>query len=73
MYELKQLFSHIGSRNEYIKIAVLLMFVMFILSAVLGRKATVIIGVIALIFTCLGAAFWLRGILSESRKNKKPH
>ncbi|MBW2178556.1 MAG: hypothetical protein JRH03_16740, partial [Deltaproteobacteria bacterium] len=46
------------SRNEYIKIAVLLMFVMFILSAVLGRKATVIIGVIALIFTCLGAAFY---------------
>ena len=70
MYELKQLFSQIGSRNEYVKISVFLCIVVFILYAVLGRRIAMIIGAIALIFACLGAAFWLKGLLADRHKHK---
>jgi membrane associated rhomboid family serine protease len=64
MYEYKQLFSRIGSRNEYIKIAVFLIFVAFLLFPVLGKKAAIIVGAVALVFACLGAVFRLKAILS---------
>jgi len=67
MYEYKQLFSQIGSRNEYIKIAVFLIFVAFLLFPVLGKKAAVIVGVVALLFFCLGVAFWLRSVFIERK------
>lgn len=60
MYEFKQLFSQIGSKNEYVKIAFFLIFVAFILSAVLGRKVAMAIGAVALVFACLGVVFWVR-------------
>ena len=71
MYEYKQLFSQIGSKNEYIKIAVFLIFVAFLLFPVLGKKAAVIVGVVALAFACLGAAFRLKAILSAGDKDPK--
>ena len=70
MYEYKQLFSQIGSRNEYIKIAVFLIFVAFLLFPVLGKKAAVIVGVVALLFFCLGIAFWLKAILPGRSKDQ---
>lgn len=60
MYEFKQLFSQIGSKNEYIKIAFFLIFVAFILFAVLGIKMAMIIGGAALLFACLGAFVWIK-------------
>jgi len=71
MYEYKQLFSQIGSKNEYIKIAVFLIFVAFLLFPVLGKKAAVIVGVVAFLFFCLGVAFWLKAIFFSRDKNDK--
>ena len=71
MYEYKQLFSRIGSRNEYIKIAVFLIFVAFLLFPVLGKKAAVVVGSLALLFFCLGVAFWLRSAFSDREQEKK--
>jgi len=71
MYEFKQLFSQIGPKNEYIKIAVFLIFVAFLLFPVLGKKAAVIAGAAALLFFCLGVAFWLNTIVSNRDKNDK--
>ena len=69
MYEIKQLFSQIGSKNEYIKIAVFLIFVSFLLSPVLGKKVAVIVGAAALLFFFLGVASWLKTIISDREKN----
>jgi len=69
MYEYKQFFSQIGSRNEYIKIAVFLIFVSFLLFPILGKKAAVIIGAVALLSFCLGVVFWLRSIAPKRNKN----
>jgi hypothetical protein len=71
MYEYKQLFSQIGSKNEYIKIAVFLIFVAFLLFPVLGKTIAIIIGTAALLFFCLGVAFWLKAILSGRDKYDK--
>lgn len=68
MDEYKKLFAHIGSKNDYIKIAVLLIFVMFILSSVLGKKPTIIIGVVALFFIGLGIVYKVRAITSQRKK-----
>jgi hypothetical protein len=68
MDEYKKLFAHIGSKNDYIKIAVLLIFVMFILSSVLGKTPTIIIGVVALIFIGLGIVYKVRAITSQRKK-----
>lgn len=65
MYEYKQLFSQIGSKNEYIKIAVFLIFVAFLMSPVLGKTIAIIIGTVALLFFCLGIAFWMRSAFSN--------
>lgn len=73
MYEYKQLFAQIGSRNEYIKIAVFLIFVAFLLFPVLGKKAAVIVGAAALLFFCLGVAFWLKRISPARDKHDKMH
>ena len=70
MYEYKQLFSQIGSKNEYIKIAVFLIFVAFLLSSVLGKTIAIIIGTAALLFFCLGVAFWLRSAFSDKQQKK---
>ena len=70
MFEIKQLFSRIGSRNEYIKLAVILIFVSFLLSPVLGKKTAVAVGVAALLFFCLGVASWLKTILSNRSQNE---
>ena len=69
MYEIKQLFSQIGSRNEYIKIAVFLIFVAFLLFPVLGKKAAVIVGAAALLFFFLGVTFWMRSIVFKRKDN----
>ncbi len=69
MYEYKQLFSQIGSKNEYIKIAVLLIFVAFLLSPLLGKTIAIIIGTVALLFFCLGVAFGLKAILPGRGKD----
>lgn len=71
MYEYKQLFSRIGSKNEYIKIAVFLIFVAFLMFPILGKKAAIIVGVIALLFFCLGALFWLKTISHDRDRNDK--
>jgi hypothetical protein len=68
MDEYKKLFAHIGSKNDYIKIAVLLIFVMFMLSSVLGKTPTIIIGVVALIFIGLGIVYKVRAITSQRKK-----
>ena len=68
MDEYKKLFSNIGSKNEYLKIAVLLIFVIFILLPIIGKKATIIVGVIALLFACLGIVYKLKRITSEHTK-----
>ncbi len=69
MYEYKQLFSQIGSKNEYIKIAVFLIFVAFLLFPVLGKTIAIIVGTVALLFFCLGVAFWLKAILPDRGKD----
>lgn len=69
MYEIKQLFSQIGSKNEYIKIAVFLIFVAFLLFPVLGKKAAAIVGAAALLFFCLGVFSWLRIVFSARKEN----
>ena len=71
MYEIKQLFSQIGSKNEYIKIAVFLIFVAFLLFPVLGKKAAAMVGAVALLSFCLGVVFWLKTILPNRDKNDK--
>jgi len=71
MDEYKKLFANIGSKNEYIKIAVLLIFVVFILSSILGKRATIVIGVIALLFTCLGIVYTLKRIASDHKNEDK--
>ena len=71
MFEIKQLFSQIGPKNEYIKIAVFLIFVAFLLFPVLGKKAAVIVGAAALLFFCLGVAFWLKAIMPDRGENDK--
>ena len=71
MYEYKQLFSQIGSKNEYIKIAVFLIFVAFLLTPVFGKTIAYIIGAVALIFAGLGAAFFLKTVLSGRDKDHK--
>jgi hypothetical protein len=71
MYEIKQLFAHIGPKNEYIKIAVFLIFVAFLLFPVLGKKAAAIVGALALVFFCLGVFFRLRAILPSRNENDK--
>lgn len=73
MDEYKKLFSNIGSKNEYIKIAVLLIFVIFILSSILGKKATILIGVIALLFALLGVAHKMKGISSGHTREDEEH
>ena len=73
MDEYKKLFSNIGSKNEYIKIAVLLIFVIFILSSVLGKNATIIIGVIALLFACMGIVYKLKRIIFDHTNEDKEH
>ena len=73
MDEYKKLFSNIGSKNEYIKIAVLLIFVIFILSSILGKKATILIGVIALLFAFLGLAYKMKGISSGRTNEDEEH
>jgi hypothetical protein len=73
MDEYKKLFSNIGSKNEYIKIAVLLIFVIFILSSILGKMATILIGVIALLFACLGIVYKLKRITSDHTNEDKEH
>jgi len=72
MDEYKKLFSNIGSKNEYIKIAVLLIFVTFLLSSILGKSATILIGVIALLFACLGVVYKLKRITpGHTNEDKK--
>jgi len=73
MDEYKKLFSNIGSKNEYIKIAVLLIFVAFLLSSVLGKTATILIGVIALLFACLGIFHKLKRIAPDHTIEDKKH
>ena len=73
MDDYKKLFSNIGSKNEYIKIAVLLIFVIFILSSILGKRATFFIGVIALLFACFGIAYKLKRITSDRTSEDKEH
>ncbi len=73
MDEYKKLFSNIGSKNEFIKIAVLLIFVIFILSSVLGKRATIIIGVIALLFACLGIVYTLKRMTSDHTNKDREH
>ena len=73
MDDYKKLFSNIGSKNEYIKIAVLLIFVTFILSSILGKRATILIGAIALLFACLGIVYKLKRITSDLTKEDKEH
>jgi Na+/H+ antiporter NhaD/arsenite permease-like protein len=73
MDEYKKLFSNIGSKNEYIKIAVLLIFVTFLLSSILGKMTTIIIGVIALLFACLGIVYKLKRITSDHTNEDKEH
>ena len=73
MDEYRKLFSNIGSKNEYIKIAVLLIFVIFILSAILGKRTTILIGVIALLFACLGIVYKLKRIASDHTNEDKDH
>ena len=73
MDEYKKLFSNIGSKNEYIKIAVLLIFVTFLLSSILGKMATILIGVIALIFACMGIVYKLKRITSDRTNKDKEH
>jgi len=65
MDEYKKLFANIGSKNEYFKVAVLLIFVMFILSSVLGMRVTIIIGVIAIIFIFFGFLFFMKRIFPK--------
>ncbi len=62
-----------GSKNEYIKIAVLLIFVIFILSPILGIKTTILVGVIALFFVCLGIVYRLKRITSDHTNKDKKH
>ena len=71
MYEYKQLFSQIGSRNEYIKIAVFLIFVAFLLFPVLGKKAAIVVGSFALLFFCLGVLSWIKTVSHDRDKNDK--
>ena len=71
MYAIKQLFSQIGSRNEYIKIAVFLIFVAFLLFPVLGKTAALIAGTAGLLFFFLGATFWLRSIFFKRNNNRR--
>jgi len=73
MDEYKKLFSNIGSKNEYIKIAVLLIFVAFLLSSVLGKTATILIGVIALLFACLGIFYKLKRSAPDHTNEDKKH
>ena len=73
MDEYKKLFSNIGSKNEYIKIAVLLIFIVFILSSILGKMATIVIGVIALLFAGLGIVYKLKRIKSDHTNEDKEH
>jgi Ca2+/Na+ antiporter len=73
MDEYKKLFANIGSKNEYIKIAVLLIFVVFILSSVLGKGAFIIIGMIALLFACLGIVYALKRMSSDHTDEDKGH
>ena len=73
MDEYKKLFSNIGSKNEYIKIAVLLIFVTFLLSSILGKRATILIGVIALLFACLGIFYKLKRVTSDHTNEDKKH
>ncbi|MFC1876961.1 hypothetical protein ACFL2E_06800 [Thermodesulfobacteriota bacterium] len=73
MDDYKKLFSNIGSKNEYIKIAVWLIFVIFILSAILGKRATILIGVIALLVACLGIVYKLKRITSDHTNEDKEH
>ena len=73
MDEYKKLFSNIGSKNEYTKIAVLLIFVIFILSSVLGQRATILIGIIALFFACLGIVYKLKRVISDRTNEDKKH
>ena len=73
MDEYKKLFSNIGSKNEYIKIAVLLIFIVFILSSILGKMATIVIGVIALLFACLGIVYKLKRIKSDHTNEDNEH
>ncbi|MDX2512122.1 MAG: hypothetical protein QNK25_08755 [Desulfobacterales bacterium] len=73
MDEYKKLFSNIGSRNEYIKIAVLLIFVAFLLSSILGKWATILIGVIALLFACLGIFYKLKRPAPDHTIEDKKH
>jgi len=73
MDEYKKLFSNIGSKNEYIKITVLLIFVTFLLSSILGKRATILIGVIALLFACLGIFYKLKRVTSDHTNEDKKH
>jgi len=66
MYEYKQLFSQIGSKNEYIKIAVFLIFVAFLLFPVLGKTIAIIVGTVALLFFCLGVVFWFKNNFTKN-------
>jgi len=66
MYEYKQLFSQIGSKNEYIKIAVFLIFVAFLLFPVLGKTIAIIVGALALLFFCLGVVFWFKNNFTKN-------
>ena len=66
MYEYKQLFSQIGSKNEYIKIAVFLIFVAFLLFPVLGKTIAIIMGTVALLFFCLGVVFWFKNNFTKN-------
>lgn len=73
MDEYKKLFANIGSKNEYIKIAVLLIFVTFLLSSILGKKVAILIGVIALLFACMGIVYRLKRITSNHTNEDKEH
>jgi L-asparagine transporter-like permease len=73
MDEYKTLFANIGSKNEYLKIAVLLIFVVFILLPIIGKKATIIVGVIALFFACLGIVYKLKRTTSDHTNEDKEH
>ena len=71
MYEIKQLFSRIGPKNEYIKIAVFLIFVSFLLFPVLGKTVAVIVGAAALLFFFLGVVSRLKTILPDRGENDR--
>jgi len=73
MDEYKKLFSNIGCKNEYIKMAELLIFLIFILSSILGKMATILIGVIALLFACMGIVYTLKRITSDRTNKDKEH